>query len=200
LFVCLTLNCAQVHRVCESRPTTPRGRATQAAAGRLGAHPTAQSHLQLAARYAPATSAAGLGSPLPHLRRDWARPCHICAGTGPTLPHLHRDWAHPCHICAGTDSAATGAGHALPLSCWLGVVRWFHRPRFVGVGRCDRGADGPARVLCPQVCSHRPHTPSCAHPPAHRRTLAWTMQAAPAGRFFGSDRARPHARGARPSQ
>ncbi len=24
----------------------------------------------------------GLGSPLPHLRRDWAHPCHICAGTG----------------------------------------------------------------------------------------------------------------------
>ena len=33
---------------------------------------------------AAATSALGLGSPLPHLRRDWAHPCHICAGTGPT--------------------------------------------------------------------------------------------------------------------
>ena len=31
-----------------------------------------------------ATSAPGLGSPLPHLRRDWDRPCHICAGTGLT--------------------------------------------------------------------------------------------------------------------
>jgi hypothetical protein len=30
------------------------------------------------------TSALGLGSPLPHLRRDWAHPCHICAGTGLT--------------------------------------------------------------------------------------------------------------------
>ena len=43
------------------------------------------------------TSAPGLGSPLPHLRRDWARPYHICAGTG-LAPH----WAHPSHICAGT--------------------------------------------------------------------------------------------------
>ena len=25
-----------------------------------------------------------LGSPLPHLRRDWAHPCHTCAGTGLT--------------------------------------------------------------------------------------------------------------------
>jgi hypothetical protein len=30
----------------------------------------------------PATSAPGLGSPLPHLHREWARPCHICTGTG----------------------------------------------------------------------------------------------------------------------
>jgi hypothetical protein len=84
---------------------------------------------------ARATSAPGLGSPLPHLRQDWAHPCHICAGTGLThatsapglgsaaatsapglgsaaatsapglgspMPHLRRDWAHPCHICAGT--------------------------------------------------------------------------------------------------
>ncbi len=44
---------------------------------------------------APATSApgAGLGSPLPHLRRDW-----------------DRDWAHPCHICTGTGlTPATSA-------------------------------------------------------------------------------------------
>jgi hypothetical protein len=50
----------------------------------------------------PATSAPGLGSPLPHLHRDWAHPCHISTGTrpipatsalglGPSLPHLHRD-------------------------------------------------------------------------------------------------------------
>jgi hypothetical protein len=63
------------------------------------------------------TSAPGLGSPLPHLRRDWARPSHICAGTGlppPTsapglgspLPHLRRDWARPSHICAGARYAA----------------------------------------------------------------------------------------------
>ncbi len=58
----------------------------------------------------PATSALGLGSPLPH--RDWAHPCDIGPGTGPTpatptpglgppLPHRHRDWVHPCHTCTG---------------------------------------------------------------------------------------------------
>ena len=31
---------------------------------------------------AAATSAPGLSSPLPHLRRDWARAAHVCRGTG----------------------------------------------------------------------------------------------------------------------
>jgi hypothetical protein len=46
-------------------------------------------------------------SPVPHLRRDWAHPCHICTGTGPThatsapgpgspRAHLHRNWARAC--------------------------------------------------------------------------------------------------------
>ncbi len=72
----------------------------------------------------------------PHLRRDWARPAHICAGTGlapcpdlhrdsahplPTFapglgsspshicPHLHRDWAHPLPTSA---HICTGTGLA----------------------------------------------------------------------------------------
>ena len=71
-----------------------------------------------------ATSAPGLGSRLPHLDLDLARPCHFAAGnghlhcniytgTGQPLPHLHRDWARPlphlhrdsahsCNICTGT--------------------------------------------------------------------------------------------------
>ncbi len=32
----------------------------------------------------PATSAPGLGSPLPRLHLDWAHPCHICTGNGLT--------------------------------------------------------------------------------------------------------------------
>jgi hypothetical protein len=53
----------------------------------------------------PAASAPGLGSPLLHLRRDWAHCCHICTGlctpaasclicTGTGLP--------PCRICTWT--------------------------------------------------------------------------------------------------
>jgi hypothetical protein len=87
-----------------------------------------------------ATSAPNLGSPLPHLHRDWAHRCHIGTGTGLSaatsapglgspLPHLHRDWAHPpphlhrdwahrCHIGTGTRltaaTSAPGLGSPLP--------------------------------------------------------------------------------------
>ena len=68
--------------------------------------------------FAPA-SAPGLGSPLPHLRRDWAHPLpHLHRDRARPLPHLHRDWARPCHICAGTGltraTSAPGLGSALP--------------------------------------------------------------------------------------
>jgi hypothetical protein len=56
-----------------------------------------------------AAFAPGLGSPLPHLLRNRARPSHTCTRTGLTpatsapglgspQPYLHRDWAHPSHI------------------------------------------------------------------------------------------------------
>ncbi len=45
--------------------------------------------------YTAAASAPGLGSPLPHLHRDWARPRRICTGIGlaPATSGAHR-----CHI------------------------------------------------------------------------------------------------------
>jgi hypothetical protein len=37
-------------------------------------------------------------TPLPHLHRDWACPCHIMhKAAGSALPYLRRGWAHPCH-------------------------------------------------------------------------------------------------------
>ena len=55
-------------------------------------------HICIGTRLTSATSAPGLGSHLPHLRRDWAHPCHICAG----------DWAYCCHICAGDWAGLSG--------------------------------------------------------------------------------------------
>jgi hypothetical protein len=74
----------------------------------------------------PATSAAGLGSPLPHLLRDWAHP----------LLHLHRDWAHPCHICCGTGLTpcyiCTGTGSGGPD---VALPRLVQCPRGARAGR-----------------------------------------------------------------
>ena len=44
--------------------------------------------LRLALVFIELSSAPGLGSPLPHLHQDWARPCHICARTGLTSAQL----------------------------------------------------------------------------------------------------------------
>ena len=52
-----------------------------------------------------ATSALDLGLPLPHMRRNRARACHICTGTG----------AHPRHICTGTWAHPTTSALGLGL-------------------------------------------------------------------------------------
>jgi hypothetical protein len=48
---------------------------------------------------------ARLGSPRPHLHRDWAHPGHI---------YTDRDWAHPGHICTGTQPRARPLGKPVP--------------------------------------------------------------------------------------
>ena len=93
----------------------------------------------------PATSAPELGSPLPHLRRDWAHPCHICAGTGRTPATSAPALGLCAHRCAHVNrivhqgrplprrherSARTCRAH---LSC--------SRPRtpVIQLARCDVG-------------------------------------------------------------
>ncbi len=60
-----------------------------------------------------AASAPGLGSPRPHLRLD---------SRGSALPHLRRDWAHPCHICTGTGRAPATSAPGLGLLVWGQVL------------------------------------------------------------------------------
>ena len=45
----------------------------------------------------PATSAPGLGSPLPHLHLHWAHPCHIYTGTGlaSRMPNIQKFKSRP---------------------------------------------------------------------------------------------------------
>jgi hypothetical protein len=86
----------------------------------------------------PATSAPGLGSPLPHLRRDWAHPLpHLCTGTGLTPAHLCRDWG----LTLPTSTAGTVHCTRLP---------HLHR-------RLDEPADGVGRTAMPQQCATRAH-------------------------------------------
>ncbi len=61
----------------------------------------------------PATSAPGLGSPLPHLRRNWAQ----------QLPHLRRNWAQQLPHLSGTGLAPAGRAR---------LPQWFEGPRARG--------------------------------------------------------------------
>jgi hypothetical protein len=73
----------------------------------------------LATQLTPPTSAPRAGSPLPHLRQDWAHPCqhlhcdwlhpaHSCIAAGTLLSTAHiYIGTHPCHICAGTRLSTT---------------------------------------------------------------------------------------------
>jgi hypothetical protein len=77
-------------------PHGPRARAPVSAA-----HPQKLSCSGVPRSHIPGACASeeGRGSPHPHLRRDWAHPCHICSGTGLAPAHLQRDWARPCRSC-----------------------------------------------------------------------------------------------------
>jgi hypothetical protein len=58
------------------------------------------------------TAALGSGSPLPHLRRDWARPRHICTGTGLTFARICiRIRLTAATSAPGLDAAARARTH-----------------------------------------------------------------------------------------
>ena len=72
-------------RYAQKARSAPTGRARERTGARSasGLRTTGTASRAGAQRRCPrTTSAPGLGSPLPHLHRDWARPCHICTGTG----------------------------------------------------------------------------------------------------------------------
>jgi hypothetical protein len=76
-----------------------------------------------------ATSAPGPGSPLPHLHRDWARPCHICTGTGAWATRISLRCVRGCPAEAdrmrmqeaehaiSAPSSARSLPVAVPLAC-----------------------------------------------------------------------------------
>jgi hypothetical protein len=113
-FVCLFARWAHPGRACTGTGLTP-------AMHRHWAQPDKQ--------------APGLGLLLPHLRRDWAHPSHICRdlgvplvtsapGLGAPRPHLRRDWAHPAHICAGTLQQGTAGALQVLRSPDRGTRPW----------------------------------------------------------------------------
>ena len=76
-------------RYAQKARSAPTGRARErtGAQSASGLRTTGTASRAGAQRRCPRTaSAPGPGSPLPHLHRNWARPCHICTGTGTFAP------------------------------------------------------------------------------------------------------------------
>ena len=95
-------------------------------------------------------SAPGLGSPLPHLHRDWALPCHMQRDWACSLPHLHRDcrprqlgtgtWlsrlalSHPHRIWARRRSSRTATPAIHAQRSRSAARRWARRSHLTGAG------------------------------------------------------------------
>jgi hypothetical protein len=134
---------------------TPR--VVQALSRRLQGPGGATRHICTGTGLTPATSAPGLGSPLPHLHRDWARPCHICTRTGLTpatsapgpdwrkqpLPFLPEAQSQRCP----EQTHARVRAHPMLLSAAAPVKQ----PRQDGARqsrcRCGRGEPSPGAIV-----------------------------------------------------
>ena len=112
----------------------------------------ALSHIGTGTALAAATSAPGLGSPLPHLHQDWAHRCRICAGTG----------------LAPLPTSAQGLGSPLPTSApGLGLA-----PSHTGTGTALFAATSAPGLGSPHICAGTGRTgvasaPGLGPPPAH---------------------------------
>jgi hypothetical protein len=121
-------------------------------------------HICAGTELTAATSAPGLGSPLPHLHRDRAHPLpHLRRDWAHPLPHLRRDGAHRCHICAGTGLTPCHicAGTELTAATFA--------PGLVPVGRNRRACQ------CTHASPLHPRMPARSHvrtPPTHARRRA----------------------------
>jgi hypothetical protein len=92
----------------------------------------------------PPTPALRLGSPLPHLQRNLAHPCHICAGTGLTpptsAPGLSTGNGGLIPVLTGYSRGTRGALEGYYGVLWGGTLRGpvpFPSPR--GAGRSPLG-------------------------------------------------------------
>ena len=86
----------------------------------------------------------GLGSPLPHLRRDWAHPCHICAGTWIVRSPFRQQEARRVGSGSGVRGGRCNSAHV--------PIRWAVRAEPAGGGK---------------------RAGACSHPLGCRGTLRW---------------------------
>jgi hypothetical protein len=137
----------------QPRRRVRRVRGRRGPLGRLVAHAQRRGHARSAVNgecglTAAATSAPGLGSLLPHLRRDWAHAGHVSAGAGFTPASIcSTPWPTP-DICAGSGLTAAHLRRGIRASPG-------HRQRWWN----GKAKEGPPRV------AHSVAVPAASGPP-----------------------------------
>jgi len=121
----------------------------------------------------------GNGLTLPHLHRDWARPCHICTGR-------FQDWARPCHIhiCTGLAPAAYAPGlHPLPhrhrdwaLPLPHRHPDWAHQRMSRSAWRARSPQQAWARKLRRTILLPAPHCDGSTPRAALQHGVLWVLQ------------------------
>jgi hypothetical protein len=107
----LAAPCNMQHAIEQYNMQRPRQRDSTATATATALRPT--SYIHPTRKPAPATSAPGLGPPRHICIGTGLTPAASALGLASPLPHLHRDSAHPCHICTGTRPT----GHTIATAC-----------------------------------------------------------------------------------
>jgi hypothetical protein len=105
------------------------------------------------------TSARGLGSLTPSTAAPGTRSAgqalpSLESGLGSPRPHLHRDWAHPAHICTGTCFVRASAAPLQASSRWSA---WSGRPRQIFTCRSSTrwsATSASSSMRRPRRCSH----------------------------------------------
>ena len=163
----------------EPTPFSPAHSSSALSSSRPNLHSSAYAcqpcHICTGTGLTPATSAPGLGSPLPHLHWDWAHPCHICTWTGLTPatsapgPSTRRVRRECCFRVLSDLRGIVGALHSMQHTKYNMRHAAYNTPQRHTAYTMQRTHDSMFHVPCSMRATRR-NTLNTPNAPRHRCT------------------------------